>query len=139
VVFHLGELYVAGKRSALLNGGDGLVEQYFYLGQPLLRRPKQSGSGVATLHYGKLDASLTAYVRGRDLDVEPNYGASSGLYWDTGYVNLGINLNYRVRGNLTAYAILRNALDRHYEEVYGYPSPYLNFVTGLKWSLARAR
>ncbi len=122
-----------------LNGGDGLVEQYFYLGQPLLRQPKQSGSGVATFHYGKFDANVTASIRGRDLDVEPNYGASAGLFWDSGYVNLGINLNYRVRGNLTAYANLRNALDRHYEEIYGFPAPYLNFVTGLKWSLARAR
>ncbi|MDP9054491.1 MAG: TonB-dependent receptor, partial [Acidobacteriota bacterium] len=26
-----------------LNGGSGLVQQYFYLGQPLLRRPKHSG------------------------------------------------------------------------------------------------
>jgi len=122
-----------------LNGGSGLVQQYFYLGQPLLRQPKQSGSAVATLHYGKLDANILAYVRGHDLDVEPNYGASAGLYWDGGYVNAGINLNYRVRGNLTAYVNLRNALDRHYEEIYGFPAPLLNVVAGMKWSLARAR
>ncbi|HWE49668.1 MAG TPA: TonB-dependent receptor [Bryobacteraceae bacterium] len=122
-----------------LNGGAGLVEKYFYLGQPLLRRPKQSGSAVATFHYGKVDANLIAYVRGHDLDVEPNYGASAGLYRDAGYVNAGINLNYRVRGNLTAYFNLRNALDRRYEEIYGFPAPLLNFVAGMKWSLARAR
>jgi hypothetical protein len=28
---------------------------------------------------------------------------------------------------------LRNALNRRYEEVFGYPSPRLNFVAGLKW------
>ena len=39
---------------------------------------------------------------GSDLDVEPNYGASAGLFWSAGYVNAGINVNYRVRGNLTA-------------------------------------
>jgi outer membrane cobalamin receptor len=122
-----------------LNGGIGLIQQYFYPGQPLLREPKQSGSAVVTFHYGKVDANLTGYFRGRDLDVEPNYGASEGLYWDPGYVNVGINVNYRLRSNLTLYGNLRNALDRHYEEIYGFPAPFLNVVAGVKWSLARAR
>jgi outer membrane cobalamin receptor len=52
---------------------------------------------------------------------------------------MGLNLNYRASSHLTAYANLRNALDRHYEEIFGYPSPLLNFVAGVKWSLARAR
>ncbi len=122
-----------------LNGGIGLVEQYFYLGQPLLREPKQSGSAVVTFHYGKFDVDLSGYFRGRDLDVEPNYGASAGLFRSGGYVNTGINVNYRLRSNLTLYGNLRNALDRHYEEIYGYPAPFLNVVAGVKWSLARAR
>jgi len=122
-----------------LNGGIGLVQQYFYPGQPLLRRPKQSGSLVANFHYGKLDANILGYFRGHDLDVEPNYGASEGLYWSGGYVNAGINVNYRLRDNFTVYANLRNALDRHYEDIYGFPAPLLNVVAGVKWSLARAR
>ena len=126
-------------RVLALNGGIGLVEQYFYLGQPLLREPKQSGSAVVTFHHGKFDVNLTGYFRGRDLDVEPNYGASAGLFRSGGYVNTGINVNYRLRSNLTVYGNLRNALDRHYEEIYGYPAPFLNVVAGVKWSLARAR
>jgi outer membrane cobalamin receptor len=122
-----------------LNGGIGLVQQYFYLGQPLIRQPKQSGSALVNFHYRKLDANLTGYFRGRDLDVEPNYGAFGGLFWAGGYVNAGINVNYRLRSNLTVYANLRNALDRHYEEIYGFPAPFLNVVAGVKWSLAHAR
>jgi outer membrane receptor protein involved in Fe transport len=38
---------------------------------------------------------------------------------------------------LTAYGNLRNALNRHYEEVLGYPSPRLNFVAGMKWTLLK--
>ena len=71
--------------------------------------------------------------------MEPNLGASAGFFVNPGYQNIGVNANYRVRGNLTAYVNLRNALDEHYEEVYGYPAPILNVVTGLKWNLARAR
>ena len=122
-----------------LNGGIGLVQQYFYLGQPLLREPKQSGSALLTFHYGKVDANLTGYLRGRDLDVEPTVGPREGLYWNPGYVSTGINVNYRLRSNLTVYGNLHNALDRHYEEIYGFPAPFLNVVAGVKWSLARAR
>jgi outer membrane cobalamin receptor len=122
-----------------LTGSSSLVQEYFYLGQPLLRQPKQSGSAVVNFPYKRLGVNLVGYFRGHDLDVEPNYGASKGLYRSAGYVNAGINVNYRVRGNLTVYANLRNALDRRYEEVYGFPAPLLNVVAGLKWSLARAR
>jgi len=122
-----------------LNGGSRLIQHYFYAGQPLLRRPKQSGSLVGTFHYKQLDTNLVGYFRGRSLDVEPNYGASAGEYWNPGYVNVGINVNYRLKNNITLYANLRNALDRRYEEIYGFPSPLLNVVAGVKWSLARAR
>ena len=122
-----------------LNGGSGLVQQYYYLGQPLIRQPKHSGSAVVNFHYGKLDANLTGYFRGHDLDVEPNYGAFGGLFWSGGYVTTGINVNYRLPKNFTVYANLRNALNRHYEEIYGFPAPFLNVVAGVKGSLARAR
>jgi outer membrane cobalamin receptor len=122
-----------------LTGSSSLVQEDFYLGQPLLREAKQSGSAVVNFQYKRLGVNLVGYFRGHDLDVEPNLGASEGFYWSSGYVNTGINVNYRVRGNLTVYANLRNALDSRYEEVYGFPAPLLNVVAGLKWSLARAR
>ena len=122
-----------------LNGGSGLVEEYYYLGQPLIRRPKQSGSLVLTSHYKRVDMNVTGYFRSKTLDVEPNLGAFAGLYWSRGYQNIGINVNYRVRGNFTVYANLRNGLDQRYEEIYGFPAPLLNVVAGVKWSFARSR
>jgi len=35
---------------------------------------------------------------------------------------LGAESNYKLGRGLTAYGNLRNALDQHYEEVFGYPS-----------------
>jgi hypothetical protein len=40
---------------------------------------------------------------------------------------------------VTLYGNLRNALNQYYEEAFGYPALKLNFVAGMKWSLARAR
>jgi outer membrane receptor protein involved in Fe transport len=42
-------------------------------------------------------------------------------------------------GGVTAYGNLRNALNQRYEEVFGFPSPRLNFVAGVKWTLSRVK
>ena len=122
-----------------LDGGIGLAQQYYTVGQPLPRRPKHSGGMVMTFRYRKLDANVTAGFRGRTLDVEPNYGASAGFFNNAGYQNVGVNLNYRVLGNLTAYVNMHNVLNQRYEETFGYPAPLFNLTAGVKWSLARAR
>ena len=90
----------------------------YTLGQPLFRRPKHSGSLLASFHRGRLDANISGYARSRTLDVEPNFGAPAGIFTNPGYRNVGINLNYRVRGNLTVYANVHNALNQRYEEIY---------------------
>ncbi|HVY95167.1 MAG TPA: hypothetical protein VHA14_20545, partial [Bryobacteraceae bacterium] len=112
---------------------------YYYLGQPLFRRPRNSGTFVASVRQGRVTVNLTGYWRSHTLDVEPNYGASAGRFWNPGYQNVGVNVNFRVVHNLTAYGNLGNALNQRYEEIYGFPAPLLNVVAGLKWSLARAR
>ena len=120
-----------------LNGSTGLAPIPFSVGQELIRRPANSGSFVSTFSRGRVTANLTGYFRGSDLDVDPSYGASAGLYPSHGFFDLGINLNLRLAAGLTAYGNLRNALNQSYEEVLGYPAPKLNFVAGVKWALRK--
>ena len=119
-----------------LNGAAGVAPTNFRVGQELLRRPTRSGAATAAFTRGRITANVSGYFRGTVLDVEPSYGAGAGLFQNPGYANLDINVNYSLGHGLTAYGNLRNALDRYYEEAFGYPSPRLNFVSGLKWSLA---
>jgi len=120
-----------------LNGSSGLAPIPFSVGQELIRRPANSGSFVSTFTRGRATANVTGYFRGPDLDVDPTYGASAGLYPARGFFDMGINLNVRLGGGLTAYGNLRNALNQSYEEVLGYPAPKLNFVAGFKWALPK--
>jgi outer membrane receptor protein involved in Fe transport len=120
-----------------LDGSGGLAPTPFSVGQELTRRPADSGSAVATFTRGRVSANVSGYFRGSTLDVEPTYGATYGLFRNPGYANAGVNLNYSLGRGVTVYGNLRNALNRRYEEVLGYPSPRLNFVTGLKWTLGR--
>ena len=118
-----------------LNGSTGLAPIPFSVGQELIRRPANSGSFVSTVSRGRVKANVTGYFRGSDLDVDPTYGASAGLYPCKGFFDMGINMNIRLAAGLTAYGNLRNALNESYEEVLGYPAPKLNFVAGMKWVL----
>jgi outer membrane receptor protein involved in Fe transport len=122
-----------------LRGSSNLAPQYFQVGQPLIRRPRSSGTLVATFTRRKFSGDITGYFRGTVLDVEPNFGASAGLFSNPGYANFGFNLNYAVARGFTVYGSLRNALNWHYEEALGFPSPLLNFVSGVKWSFPRSR
>jgi outer membrane cobalamin receptor len=138
-------LFVTGSYTLLetrilsLDGSDHAAPPGYQVGQPLTRRAKNAGSLVATVTRGRASLDLTGYFRGRALFEEPTLGAAGGLFWDSGYSNVGIHVNYALGHGVTAYGNLRNALDRHYEEVFGYPSPRLNFVAGLKWSLGRGK
>ena len=122
-----------------LDGSSGLAQAYFRVGQQLLRRPEHSGTLVSTYRRGRISANLTGYWRGETLDVEPNLGASAGLFRNSGYFNMGVNLNCRVAPGLTVYGNLRNALNQRYEESFGYPAPLLNFVAGMKFTFERGR
>lgn len=122
-----------------LDGSSGVAPAYFRTGQELLRRPAHSGAVVSTFTRGKVSANVTGYFRGSVLDVEPNWGAFAGLYRNHGFADLGINLNYGLGQGVVLYGNLRNALNRRYEEAYGFPSPLLNFVAGFKWTLSGAR
>jgi outer membrane cobalamin receptor len=138
-------LFVEGSYTLLqteilaLNGAPGLAPTPFSVGQELLRRPRNSGSALVSFHKGRISANATGCFRGSVLDVEPTYGASDGLFRNPGYANVGINLNYAVGHGATVYGDLRNALNQHYEEAFGYPSPRLNFATGVKWTLKKTK
>jgi outer membrane receptor protein involved in Fe transport len=138
-VFVTGSYTLLETRILSLDGSSNQAPLPFAVGQQLTRRPEHSGNVVATFTRGRLAAGLSGYFRGRTLYEEPNFGASNGLFWNSGFANVGANLNYTLGRGVTAYGNLRNALNRQYEEVFGFPSPKLNFVAGLKWTIGRAQ
>ncbi|MGH9718681.1 MAG: TonB-dependent receptor [Bryobacteraceae bacterium] len=126
-----------GAEVLSLDGASGIAQQYYRVGQELPRRPRNSGAVNASMVHKRVSGGLVACFRGEVLDVEPSFGAFSGFFRNPGYTNLNIYLNYSVARGVTLYGNLRNALNRRYEEVFGYPSPRLNFVAGVKWRLGR--
>jgi len=122
-----------------LTGSTDLAQTYFQVGEPLIRRAHNAGSMVAAFSRGRVSANITGYFRGKVLDVEPNFGASAGLFHNPGFANFGVNVNYALPHGMTLYGDLRNALNWHYEEAFGFPSPLLNFAGGVKWTFTPTR
>jgi outer membrane receptor protein involved in Fe transport len=134
-----GSYTLLATRILSLDGTANLAQLPFQVGQQLTRRPANSGNTVATYTRGRVTVGVSGYFRGKTLYEEPSYGASNGLFWNPGFATVGVNLNYALGHGVTAYGNLRNALNRHYEEVFGFPSPRLNFVAGMKWTISKAK
>ena len=61
----------------------------------------------------------------------------SGLGIDhaPGYARVDVGGWYKIHPRVTAYANVGNALNRHYQEVVGYPALRANFRAGLRFRI----
>ena len=101
-------------------------------GQPLLRRPKHSGSLLLNYLGRRWGANLGGTFVGRRPDSD-----FLGFNVDhaAGYARLDVGGWYAVNSRVTAYLNLENALDKHYNEVVGYPALSANFRAGLRFRI----
>jgi outer membrane receptor protein involved in Fe transport len=139
-------LFVSGEYTLLASSilsleGTSLALAPFHVGQPLIRRPKNSGFLQLAWRHGPLVLSTNAILRGRTLDVEPNNATGSCvlglpcLFDNKGYARADAGFSYRLPKGLEIYGRLNNFLNRKYEEVLGFPALRLNFLAGLRISL----
>ena len=104
----------------------------FRVGDPLIRRPRHQGAIDLTYIARRFTAFGEVTTRARVLDVEPNFGASSGLFFSPGYsiVNTGVSVRL-VRG-IDVYARVLNLANRAYEEALGYPGLGRSTMAGIR-------
>ena len=127
-----------------LNKTD-LAQFPFQVGQPLIRRPRNSGAYNITWRHGRLTLNSDAYFRGEVLDLEPNLGPSACtppplgpglpcLFKNKGYARADAGFAYRLPRGIEIYGRLSNFLNQKYEESFGYPALRLNFVAGVRFN-----
>ena len=95
----------------------------------------QAGSGF---HLTDADtAAIGRVLRGETLDVEPNFGASGGLFTNDGYGMLTVGGAWTLRGALSVQARVVNALGADYEDVFGYPALGRTLYAGIRVAARR--
>jgi len=99
-------------------------------GEPLIRRPKHSGSLL--LHYfgSRWGANLAGSFVGRRADSD---FLGFNINHAPGYARVDLGGWYAVQSHVSAYLNIENALDRRYQEVVGYPALPINFRAGLRF------
>ena len=101
-------------------------------GNPFLRRPKHSGTLLLTYLGSRWGANLGGSFVGRRFDSD---FLGLGINHAAGYARVDLGGWYALNSRITAYANIENALDKHYNEVVGYPALGANFRAGLRFRI----
>lgn len=104
----------------------------FSPGDPLIRRPRHRGAVSARFSLDRVTAFAELGARGRTLDIEPNLGASGGLFENVGHAVADAGLAVRVTRHAEVFARALNLLDRRYEETLGFPAPVRRGIVGVR-------
>jgi len=119
----------------------------FQPGQPLLRRPRHSGSVRAAYQVARVTAYGEVRVVGERHDSSflflstvagPNVagGVTTDITVNPGYTVGNIGVDVRAAEGLTLFARTDNIGDASYESVLGYPGMPRSFTAGVRWNLA---
>jgi vitamin B12 transporter len=101
-------------------------------GAPLLRRPKHSGSLMLDYAATRWGANLSGSFVGQRPDSD---FLGFGYNHAAGYALVNLGGWYEIHPRITAYLKMENLLNKHYEEVVGYPALHFNFRAGLRFRL----
>lgn len=115
-----------------VDGAAGQAPSPFAVGDPLLRRPRHQGGLDLAWTAPRVTAFATAVLRGRTLDVEPNFGTFGGLFDNPGYAVLTLGGAWHATRRLSVQARLVNALGASYEDVLGYPALGRTLYAGFR-------
>jgi vitamin B12 transporter len=111
---------------------QAFCDPLFFAGKPLLRRPKHFGSVRVDYLGARWGSSLGASLVGRRPDSD-FFGL--GIDHAAGYVRMDVGGWYALNSRITAYINVENALNRHYNEVVGFPALTANFRAGMRFRL----
>jgi vitamin B12 transporter len=103
-----------------------------FAGRPLVRRPKHSGTMMATWTTGKWGADVEGTFIGRRVDSDYKVLPTPVTY-AAGYARVDLGLWRVINSRMTAYVNVGNVFNRHYEEVVGYPALRANFRAGMRF------
>ncbi|HEX8030571.1 MAG TPA: TonB-dependent receptor [Vicinamibacterales bacterium] len=136
-VFDIRGNYTFLASEILAVNGSSSAQTPYAVGDPLLRRPRHSGSVDASWTRNRASAFAQVQLRGETLDAEPAFGPTGGLYTNDGYTVINLGGSYRPVKGVEIMARMLNLFDRSYEEVLGYPAPRRTAYVGARFVVGR--
>ena len=102
-------------------------------GEPLLRRPANSGSVILNLYYAKLNWNFIGYFSGVRTDI--NFFTLAPVN-NPGYARFDMAASYNVSHGLALTARVINLFNRQYQDAYGYPALGQTYYFGMRYTFA---
>jgi outer membrane receptor protein involved in Fe transport len=115
----------------------GVAPAPFSVGDWLLRRPRHQASVDLLWRQRRATMYVRAGGRSRVLDVEPNWGASGGLFHAPGFAVADAGAAIHISRHVGVLARVDNLFDRRYESAFGYPAPRRAFTVGVRLAAGR--
>jgi outer membrane cobalamin receptor len=120
-----------------VDGLATLAPPPFKVGDALIRRPRHQGALDLTYAAGRVTAFGEVTTRGQILDVDPNFGASGGLFFSPGFTVVNAGASVRLARGLDVYARVLNVANRAYEETLGFPALGRSGIVGVRVAASR--
>ena len=100
---------------------SGAAPAPFAVGDRLIRRPRHQASADVLWRHRRATLYVRAGGRSRVLDVEPNWGASGGLFHSPGFAVADAGAAIHLNRQADVVARVDNLFDRRYESVLRLP------------------
>jgi outer membrane receptor protein involved in Fe transport len=107
----------------------------YKVGEPLVRRPRHQAFGEVAWTRDRGTAFVTIGGRGRMLDLEPNYVSS--LFTNPGYAAVSFGGSFTLARHVELFGRVMNALNREYEEAFGFPTLGRRASVGVRIAAGR--
>jgi outer membrane receptor protein involved in Fe transport len=120
-----------------VDNAPGVAPAPFAVGDWLLRRPRHQANVDLLWRHRRVTAYFNAGGRSRVLDVEPNWGASGGLFYAAGFGVAGAGAAVHAGRHVDVLVRVDNLFDRRYEAVFGFPAPRRSFTVGVRLAAGR--
>jgi vitamin B12 transporter len=102
-------------------------------GEPLLRRPENSGSVILNIFWARVNWNLIGYFSGVRTDI--NF-FTLGPANNPGYARFDMAASFNVTRSLAFTARVLNLVDKHYQEALGYPALGQTYYFGLRYNFS---
>lgn len=120
-----------------LDGADGQAPSPFRVGDALFRRPSHQGGLDLSWQTSRAQVFAMATLRGDTRDVEPNFGASGGVFTNPGHAVVTVGGAWTPHPRLSFYARVANVGGLRYEDVLGYPALGRTAYAGIRVAARR--
>jgi vitamin B12 transporter len=102
-------------------------------GEPLLRRPLNSGSVIFNVHYARVNWNFIGYFTGIRTDI--NFFTLAPVN-NPGYARFDMAASYNVSRGFALTARVINLFNKQYQDAYGYPALGQTYYLGARYTFA---